>query len=71
MNSTEDTNIKFEIDPDLLNDAVMVMRFTVDHCESDAAALARLDTPEARELAQERLRMVKKADALLLFFAEQ
>lgn len=71
MNSTEATNIKFEIDPDLLDDAVMVMRFAVDHCEADAAALARLDTPEARELAQERLQLAQRAGALLLFFAEQ
>ena len=47
------------------------MRFAVDRCEADAAALARLDTPEALELAQERLQMAKKADALLFFFAKQ
>lgn len=64
-------NTKFEIDPTLLDDAVEVMRFAVDRCETDAAALAHLDVPEARELAQERLEMVKKADALLFFFAKQ
>lgn len=64
-------NTKFEIDPSLLDDAVEVMRFTVDRCEADAAALARLNTPEARELAQARLQMAKKADALLFFFAKQ
>lgn len=64
-------NAKFEINPSLLDDTVEVMRFAVDHCEADAAALARLDTPEARELAQERLRMAKKADELLFFFAKQ
>lgn len=64
-------NAKFEIDPALLDDAVEVLRFAVDRCEADAAALARLDVPEARELAQERLRMAKKADALLFFFAGQ
>lgn len=62
---------KFEMDHDLLDDAVEVMRFTVDQYEADAAALARLDTPEARELAQARLQMAKKADGLLCFFAQQ
>lgn len=64
-------NAKFEIDPSLLDAAVEVMRFAVDRCEADAAALARLDTPEAREVAQEHLQMAKTADELLLFFAEQ
>lgn len=63
-------NTKFEIDPTLLDDAVEVMRFAVDRCEADAAALARLDTPEARELAQARLQMAKKAEALLYAFAQ-
>lgn len=60
-------NTKFEIDPTLLDDAVQVMRFAVDRCEADAAALVRLDTPKARE----RLQMAKKADELLFFFAKQ
>lgn len=64
-------NAKFEIDPSLLDDAVEIMRFAVDRCEADAAALARLDFPEAQELARERLQMAKKADALLFFFAKQ
>ena len=64
-------NTKFESDPSLLDAAVEVMRFAVDRCEADAAALARLDTPEALALAQERLQMAKKADALLFFFAKQ
>lgn len=64
-------NANFEIDPTLLDDAVEVMRFAVDCCEADAAALARLDSPEARELAQARLQMAKKADGLLFFFAKQ
>lgn len=61
-------NTKFEIDLTLLDDAVEVMRFTADRCEADAAALARLDIPEARELARERLAMAKKAGTLLSFF---
>lgn len=71
MKEDGNMNAKFEIDPTLLDDAVEVMRFAVDRCETDAAALARLDAPEARELAQERLQMAKKADALLFFFAKQ
>ena len=64
-------NTKFEIDPSLLDDAVELMRFAMDRCEDDAAALAHLDTHEAQELAQEWLQMEKRADALLLFFAHQ
>ena len=64
-------NAKFEIDPTLLDDAVEVLCFAADRCEADAAALAQLDSPKARELAQERLQMAKKADELLFFFAKQ
>ena len=64
-------NAKFEMNPTLLDDAVEVMRFAVDRCEAEAAALARLDAPKARELAKERLAMAKKADILLFFFAQQ
>lgn len=64
-------NAKFVIDPTLLDDAVEVMRFAVDRCNADAAALARLDTPEARELAQEQLRMARRAEVLLYAFAQQ
>jgi len=63
-------NAKFEMDPTLLDDAVELMRDEGDHCRADACALARLDSPEARELAQERLTMAKKADVLLGFFAD-
>jgi len=64
-------NAKFEIDPTLLDDAVELMRDEGDRCRADACALARLDTSEARELAQERLELAKKADNLLFFFAKQ
>lgn len=64
-------NTKFEMDHDLLDDAMVVMRFVIDQCGADAAALARLDSPEARELAEARLQMAKKADELLFFFAGQ
>ncbi len=71
MKGGDDINVKFEIDPTLLDDAVELMGFTMDHCEADAAALARLDSPEARDLVQERLAMAKKAETLLLIFAQQ
>ena len=61
---------QFGMDPALLDDAAEVTRFAIDRCEADACALARLDTPEARELAQERLRMAKKAEVLMCFFAQ-
>lgn len=64
-------NVKFEIDPDLLDSAIEVMRDAVSHYEADAAAPARLDTPEARELAQERLASAKTAETLLFFFGNQ
>lgn len=64
-------NTKFEIDPALLDDAVEVMRSAVDRCEADAAALARLDIPEAKELAEARLQMAKKAETLLYFFGSR
>lgn len=47
------------------------MRDAQTHYEADACALARLDTREARELAQERLQMAEKAEALLYVFAQQ
>jgi len=61
---------KFEIDPTLLDTAVELMRDEAGRCRADACALVRLDTPEARELAQERLEMAKEADKLLDFFAD-
>lgn len=61
-------NAKFEIDPDLLVSAVEIMRYAQTHYEADACALARLDTPEARELAQARLNSAKTAETLLYFF---
>jgi len=64
-------NAKFGIDPALLDDAVELMQDEGDRCRADACALARLDTPEARELAQERLELAKKADNLLFFSAKQ
>lgn len=68
MKGGDTMNTKIEIDPDLLVSAVEIMRFAEDRCAGDAAALARLDTPEARELAQERLQMAKTAETLLYFF---
>ncbi len=64
-------NAKFEIDPTLLDDAVELMRDEWARCRADACALASLVTPEARELAQERLEMAKKADKLVDVFAGQ
>lgn len=63
--------MKFEIDPDLLVSAVAILRDAQAHYEADACALARLDTPEARELAQERLQMAKTAETLMYLFGTQ
>ena len=61
-------NPTFEIDPDLLVSAVEILQDAMPHYEADAAAPARLDSPEARELAQERLEFAKTAETLLYFF---
>jgi len=63
-------NAKIEIDPTMLDMAVELMSDEGDRCRVDACALARLDSQEARELAQERLELAKKADELLHFFAD-
>jgi len=63
-------NAKFQMAPSLLDDAVELMRDEGDRCRADACALALLDSPEARELAHERLTLAKKADELLSFFAD-
>lgn len=60
-----------EIDPGLLDSAVVILRDAQIYYEADACALLRLDSPEARDLAQARLQMAKKADELLFFFAKQ
>lgn len=64
-------NAKFEIDPALLDDAVELMRFAMDRCEADAVAFTRMDAPDAKELDRQRLAMAKKAETLLVFFAQQ
>ncbi len=63
-------NAKFEMDPILLDDAVELMRDEGDRCRADACALALLDSPEARDLAQDLLELAKKADELLGFFSD-
>ena len=65
------TGVRFELDPDLLASAVEIMRDAQAYYEADACALARLDSPEARELAQERLKSAKLAETLLYFFGTQ
>ena len=64
-------HVKFEMDPELLTSAVEVMRDAQAYYEADASSLARLDTPEARELAQERLRSARTAETLLYFFGSR
>ncbi len=64
-------NAKFEMDPALLDGAVELLRDEWARCRADACALASLDTPEARELAQERLEMAKRADEPADAFAGQ
>ena len=62
--------MKFEIDIELLSDAVEAMRDLEAYYEADACALARLDSQEAKELAQERLESAGVAARLFEYFAK-
>lgn len=59
---------QFEIEPELLCSAVEILRDAQNYYEADACALARLDSTEAKELAQARLKSAKVAESLFYFF---
>lgn len=53
-------NVKFEIPQWALTTAIEGLRELARRLESDAAAYASLDTPEARALAEERLEQARE-----------
>ena len=57
-----------EIEQEMLSAAIEAMRDLKAYYEADAAALARLDSPEGRELAQERLESAAAASGLYDYF---
>ena len=60
--------MQFEIDPDLLTSASELLADLAARLEADASSLARLDSQEARELAQDRLETAKLAESLSYLF---
>lgn len=61
--------LTIEIDIDMLSATVEATRDLRAYYEADAAALARLDSQEAKELAQERLGQAQVAAGLFSFYA--
>lgn len=61
--------MEIEISQDLLSATIEAMRDLQAYYEADACALARIDSPQARELAQERLESAEAASGLFSFFA--
>ena len=61
---------KFAIPVDILSATVEAMRTLMLLMEMEAAALARLDSEEAKALAQERLEDAKVAENLYCFYAD-
>ena len=62
--------VKFAIPQDVLTATIEAMRNLMLFLETEAAALARLDSDEARELAQERLEDAKVAEGLYCFYGD-
>lgn len=60
-----------EIEQEMLSAAIEAMRDLKAYYEADAAALARLDSPEGRALAQERLESAAVASGLYDYFGSR
>jgi len=60
--------LTIQIDSEILNATVEAARELKERYEAEAAALARLDTPEAKELAQERLNAANVAKGLFNYY---
>lgn len=63
--------MKIDVTPEVLQATVEAMHELQMRYEAEAAALARLDTTEANELAQERLEAANVARGLSDFYAGQ
>lgn len=61
--------MKIELGEELLSATVEAMRDLQARYEAEACALARMDSRQARELAQERLESAKVASGLYTYFA--
>lgn len=61
--------LTIRIEPQLIQATVEAMEDLTSYYESDACALARLDSTEARTLAQERLESAEVARGLSDFYA--
>lgn len=61
--------MKIELSEEVLSATVEAMRDLWAYYEADACALARLDSQQARELAQERLESARVASGLFSFYA--
>lgn len=62
--------LTFAIPQDILTATIEAMRDLEGYYASDACALAKLDSQEARALAQERLESAKVASGLFTFYAD-
>ena len=60
--------LMFPIPQDTLTATIEAMRDLEGYYESDACALARLDSKQAKELAQERLESANVASGLYGFY---
>lgn len=63
--------VSIQIDPAILAATTEALRDLKTYYEADAAALARLNTTEAHNLAQERLEQAEVATGLYDFFGAQ
>ena len=63
--------MKIDVIPEILQATIEAMHDLQARYEAEAAALARLDSREAKELAQERLEAANVARGLSDFYAGQ
>ncbi len=60
--------VKYPIPAEILTATIEAMRDLKARYEADACALARMDSPQARELAQERVEEAEVATGLYDFY---
>ena len=62
--------LRFPIPPEILTMTVEATKLLMILLEAEAAALARLDSEEAKQLAQERLEDAQMAERLYNFYLD-
>lgn len=62
------TEVKYPIPQEILSATIEAMRDLKAYYEGDACAVARVDSEQARELAQERLESAEVATGLYDFY---